>query len=284
MTTLIVFALAVPLVLLVVAGMIRIALFIATLGPPSVREGWTTGVVGRMGQGKSLYCMTIAHRHLKSGGTVVCNFRVDDSQLAGTVVEFRGWVPLLEVLVERLEGAPRGEGGRPDVRPALVLLDEAHLYAPASGQVLPEVARWILSHLRKLRCELMWCSQHEDRVSVGLRQQTAELVLVKRSQLGKRNFTAAHWEPEKFRKQGQEAIFKVHYRLSRRYTDLYRSWELIQPDVHGDEAGIVATLIDRLQTALGANDPVDDEKAPAANEGLPLNGHCTTDDNAVYSQ
>lgn len=240
---------SVPAFMLGIMGVGWLLMRLFTAGPPSVREGWITGVVGRMGQGKSLYVMTLAKRHLETGGTVISNFRIADP-LKGDWIEFRGWVPLLEVLVTRLENAPRDEGGRPRVQPALVLLDEAHLYAPANREVLPEVARWVLSHLRKLRSEMMWCTQHEARVASALREQTSEIVSVRRGQIRPRHFSASHWEPEKFRKPAADCLFKVQYSLKPSVLRLYRSWELIRPDVHGDSAGVVSALIERMELAL----------------------------------
>jgi hypothetical protein len=244
-----------PAILLVFAGLMRMALAIFMGGVPGVREGWITGVVGRMGQGKSLYIMTLAKKHLRYGGTVISNFAIDTSVTGGDWIEFRGWVALLEALVVRLEAAPLDKDGRPWVQPALVLLDEAHLYAPANGMVLPDVARWILSHLRKLRAEMMWCSQHESRVASALREQTAEIVSVRRQLLARNRFTAAVWEPEKFRKKGEDCLFKVSYSLNKSTISMYKSWQLIRPDEQGDSGGIVSGLIDRLE-ALAGQGPV----------------------------
>jgi hypothetical protein len=123
--------------------------------------------------------------------------------------------------------------------------------------VLPDVARWILSHLRKLRAEMIWCSQHEDRVATALRQQTHEMVIVKRKQFRVRSFCATFWEPEKFRKNGQDCLFKENYSLKKSVLRMYNSWDLITPDAHGDEGGIVSELIARLERLGSAPaDPV----------------------------
>lgn len=252
---------ALPALLIVFAGIMRLVLVLFTGGMPAVREGWISGVIGRMGQGKSLYVMTLARRHLRYGGTVISNFRIDTTVTGGNWVEFRGWVPLLESLVERLEGAPRDARGRPDVQPALVLLDEAHLYAPANGMVLPDVARWILSHLRKLRAEMMWCTQHESRVASALREQTSELVSVRRQLFMRNHFTAAVWEPEKFRKRNEECIFKVTYSLRPEVIEMFNSWDLIAPDAHGDAEGVVTALVDRIRALSIDTTELQDEAA-----------------------
>lgn len=239
--------LVIPAALVLLLLCVQLVAWSRYSGPPEVREGFVTGVVGRMGQGKSLYAMTVCRRHLANGGHVISNFRIDTSTTGGDWQEFRGWLELLTQLVERLEHAERDDAGRPKVQPAYVVLDEAHLYAPASGQVLPEIARYTLSHLRKLRAEMVWLTQHEARVATGLRDQTSEMVRVKRHPYFKRSFRAAVFEPEEMRRPRPEPMFTIGYRLSPKVFRMYRSWDLISPDEHGDTAGQLRALVERVR-------------------------------------
>src|SRR4051812_2604594 len=103
----------VPVSMLVLMGLLWFVTRLFMRGAPGVREGWITGIVGRMGQGKSLYAMTICRKHLAVGGTVISNFAIDTAETGGTWVQFTGWVTLLDSLVSRLEKAPKDADGKP---------------------------------------------------------------------------------------------------------------------------------------------------------------------------
>lgn len=217
-----------------------------TQGRPT-KVGFVTGVVGLRGQGKSVFAMSQVLQYLKRGGFVVCNF--DIKGYPGQTARFEGWTSLAELLVER---AIKGEK-------TIVVMDEAHIYAPASGQVFPKLANWVMSMLRKFNAEFMWITQHEKRVASGLRDQTNEMVGVKK--LTRHWFRARVYEPEAFRKHDAQPLYTLRYRLSQKVMDSFDSWEIIMPDEDTDELGLISDLVARLRAGGVSAEPAPDGSA-----------------------
>lgn len=256
-------------VVLVVAGVVmlllRVALLVLETGPPMMRPGWVGLIVGRMGQGKSLFAMWRVRKSLQYGCPVITNFHVETGAHPDAVVlQYNSWESLLRVLADRVVEAIR-TGVEP--RPALVVMDEAHLFAPASGQVLPSIARYIMSHARKFFVEILLITQHESRIAASVRDTVAEVVEVKRK--SRTRFRATTWEPETFRKLNARPMWAQRYALKPEIISLYGSWELLRPDEHADKDGVIQQILDRIEAAKNGLENAFEEVLEAVQEHLP---------------
>lgn len=194
-----------------VAGLMRLS----SSGPRPFYGGRVTGVVGRMGSGKTLFVVWTLQRRLLAGGTVAANFTLDVPGAKGTILRIRSWEDLAAL-------PPR----------TLAVVDEAHLWAPATaGRSIPAEVRWLLSHLRKLEIELWWITQHEDRVAAAVRQQTHEMVRCKRRGAGRRGVHVAEWfTPESLRSKDVKPLWRIRYRPTKRLISTYATHEMIAAD------------------------------------------------------
>lgn len=202
-------------------------------------EGRVTGIVGRKGHGKSLFAVHETLRHLgnpvwcrecgvKHRGVVASNTRLDlPAQLVPFYLFVESWDDLLSL--------PHA---------TLVVLDEVHLWAPAvQGQQLPPRVRWLLSQCRKLHLEIMWVSQHEDRVSLGLRRQTDEVGICRRgfvkASMCVRFFDIDELPRARQHQRGANRVrplWVFRYRVTRKLAAAYDTYQLLQPSSDTDEA------------------------------------------------
>lgn len=204
----------------VVGGMVVLGLLVVVLDHWMQRRrggrtsGRVVGVVGRMGSGKSYFAVRMAYSRLRAGARVCTNFTMNlPPHLAGNWQQFHGWDQFAEL------------------SDAVVIIDEAHLWAPSSQHLhFPTVARFKLSQARKFGLDVYWISQHEDRVNRTLRDLT-NMVYVCRSFFEGRYFSAKGYEPEKLRKKG-EHIDRRGYRLDLRVANMYDTLEILDVDDH----------------------------------------------------
>jgi KaiC/GvpD/RAD55 family RecA-like ATPase len=188
-------------------------------------SGRVVGVVGRMGSGKSYFAVRMAYRRLRSGCRVVTNFsmRLPD-ELAANWSQFRGWDQFA------------------DLEDAIVIIDEAHLYAPSHLPLaLPQVARWKLSQARKFGLDVYWISQHEDRVARILRDLTQYIYLCT-AWFDHLIFTAKGFEPEKLRRKGKHGetmhLDRKVYFFRSSVANLYDTLQILEIDQYVDDGTI----------------------------------------------
>jgi hypothetical protein len=234
-------------------------------------DGKVMGIVGRMGSGKSYMACRIALKRLKHGANVITNFsmNLDDApainalRLAGkrpSAVSKTLGIPIKKVRV--LWGVTgewsqfRGWEQFAEFDDAVVIIDEAHLYAPSNKTlVFPDVARFKMSQARKFRLDVIWLTQHENRVNTVLRDQT-NLIFVCRSWMSGAWFSALGYEPEKLRRHGQH-LERIGYRFNLAVAQLYNTLEILAADDHLIDGAMIratevataynATLRDRCE-------------------------------------
>lgn len=205
--------------LLLVLGLARYD----STGPRRFREGRVVGIVGRKGHGKTTFGVHEMARHYKRRvwcpecsewhmPTVATNGNLNlPAKLQPHLIHVATWEELLTL--------PHG---------TLVVIDEAHLWAPAlqAGQ-LPKHVRWYLSQCRKLHHEIIWISQHEDRVSLGLRRQTDEVGVCRKGFLG--GMKVQFFDIDVVRKKDVRPLWVYRYRINRRLSALFNTYQLLVP-------------------------------------------------------
>jgi hypothetical protein len=196
--------------------------------------GKVVGVVGRMGSGKSYFAVRMAYRRLGRGENVCSNFTVNTERLRG---RRRWWLPFTRVKTTFGTWTPfYGWEQIAELENCVVIVDEAHLYAPSSKSLqFPMVARWKLSMARKFGLDVYWISQHEDRVNRSIRDLT-NLIYVCNAWFDHLAFSAKGYEPEKVRRKDQH-VDRRFYFFSKYIASLYDTLEVLQVDEHlGDES------------------------------------------------
>lgn len=194
-------------------------------------NGQVTGIVGRMGSGKSYMAVRMAERRMRTGSRVVTNFSMKlvcpdgkhrrrhcPCKLAEQWRQWHGWEDFI------------------GLEDAVVIIDEAHLMAPSlDPRCIPEVAKWKLSMARKYKLDLYWITQHEDRVTRTLRDLTNEIYVCS-AWFGGLVFAAKGYEASQVRKGGRHAVRKM-YRFKLATARLYDTLEIMAPDRMVDRDG-----------------------------------------------
>lgn len=214
-------------------------------------SGRISGVVGKMGSGKSLFVVTkvilpaartMSKKHgLVCGHTgrkvrrLITNFSID-LPYDVEVIHLDGsriWDHLVELAHEL-----GGDSLRLD---ALVIIDEAHLFMPSDKMKMAQKARWVTSMARKMNAELWWITQNEMKIHKRLRDDTQLIWRVGRSANlwtllagPSKWFTARAFEPEKLNRLNSQPEDQRRYRLNRTAIKCYDSFELIVPDAEAD--------------------------------------------------
>lgn len=207
-----------------------VAMSIFTTGAKAKTTGKVVGIVGPMGSGKSYAAVRMALDRLQRGVNVYSNFHLDVDGLdcKGTWHPFLGWEQLA------------------DIRDAVVIVDEAHLYAPSHQHVnFPMLARWALAHGRKHGLDLYWISQHEDRVNKTLRALT-NYVGVCESYFSGRFFLVTYYAPEDLRK-AKKHMFRRFYRMDTKIADRYDTTATIEVDDYSLKGDSSAGALKRAQ-------------------------------------
>jgi len=200
-------------------------------GPP-LRPGFTCGVVGLRGHGKSLFVARLIAQRLHAGVNVVANFAVPGC------VRMVTWVDVILA-------PPR----------SFVVLDEAQTWAPSTaGQSLDPMAQWYFSHSRKLEHEVFWITQDETAVSSKVRVQTNEMIEVRR--MSRKWHRAASYSPRQFRKARAKALWAWWYTPSGAAIRVYDTMELVRPVAKEANAGpswveVVNACIDEIYRRRG---------------------------------
>lgn len=181
--------------------------------------GRVMGVVGRMGGGKTMFAVDLALRQIRLGGRVAANFHlngIDPEKFAF----IRGWDDYL--LAED----------------CLVIIDEAHLWAPSShSKTFPMAARTALAFGRKSGVSTVWIAQHESRVNRTLLDLTTDMVLCSSSA---RRLRVEFWSIEDFRKQNKKPWLVERRRIRPDVANAYNTKEKILVDSYLD--GVDASM------------------------------------------
>lgn len=213
------------------------------------RAGWTTGVVGLRGGGKSLFVARLIATRLKAGVPVVANFSVPGCE------RMTSW--------EDCIAAPPG---------TMVVLDEAHQWARASAGKSPDpMADWYVSHSRKLGHEVWWIAQHESQIAGFVKNQTNEMVECEQW-LGSRH-RAKSFAPHAFRKKDSKPLWVWWYSPRGAATRVYDTYELVEPVINDRDPShvveqklrlrnLIAEINRKRASANGVADPGTIEEPP----------------------
>jgi len=217
---------------LIAVSLVGFALYLAAVirrrRRPLVPTGQVIGVVGRMGAGKSVFATRYALRVLASGVDVAANYTIEVPEgLPGRFIPFSGWNDIA------------------DLHDCVLIIDEAHLYAPShQHRNFPMIARTSLAFARKRNMDVVWCSQHEDRVNRTLRDLTTSMVLCRRLRPG---VHSAEWfEPENFRKPG-ESFLRERFRLDPAVRAAFSTSEVIAVDEYALQGDASAAAVRRSE-------------------------------------
>lgn len=222
-------------------------------------SGKVVGVVGRMGSGKSYFAVRMAYTRIKAGATVVTNFTMNlPPELADRWRRFDGWESML------------------DLEDCVVIIDEAHLWAPSSEhRNFPMIARWKMAQARKFGLDVYWISQHEDRVNRTLRDLT-NMIYVCQSYFDGKYFSAKGYEPEKLRRKDQH-IDRRGYRFDLAIASLYDTLEILELDDHVAAGSQITQAIGRARNERRADGPQrSEDRPPAADDNLSRFGGAST--------
>lgn len=151
--------------LFVVLGVLLLVVRLMFADPYSYpfSPGSVVGVFGRQGSGKSVYLTSLALAAALDGRPIAANYPIDFGSLPVDFVFFRSWSEL------------------DSLRGRVILLDEAHLWAPSwDNSALSTSNRALLSQLRKRRCSFVYAAQHPARVAKTLRELSTDVVLANR--------------------------------------------------------------------------------------------------------
>lgn len=186
------------------------------------RPGWTCGVVGLKGGGKSLFVARLVARRLDKGVNIVSNMAFEGCE------RMRSWEDLIL--------APED---------TMVVLDEAHQWAKSQAGKTPDpMADWYISHARKLRHEVWWIAQHETQVAGFVKNQTNEMVSVEEWIGGVHR--AKSFAPHEFRKAKAKALWSWWYSPRGAAIRVYDTLELVRPVISDRDSENVRQQKQRL--------------------------------------
>lgn len=256
----------------IAAGFVAIMGVLSALTNRTYRfaSGRISGVVGRMGTGKSLFVVSRVllpvAKQLASRRGLYCSHT--GRQVRQIVTNFSLELPYKGVPVRVLDpstmpifdellltdcecgSVERGKHRNECyvVRDALVVLDEVHMYIPGGKLKLDPAAAYFMSMARKLNCEVWWVTQSTLKLHKRVRDDTQEIWCVGRRGglltllLGPSKwFVGRSYQPEQIGQSGNAPrnagtdkplgyIEQRSYRLSKRVLACYRSFDLIAPD------------------------------------------------------
>lgn len=150
------------------------------------------GVVGRNGQGKTLFAVRRALAELERGVPVYANFTIKRENC-------HVWHTPKDLL---------------KLRHGFVIIDEANITFPSRFFAkIPPTMLYMWSQCRKLDLTIMWTAQHEDRVDKALKELTSQVWQVRRfgrtqrwQPVGPQLFRAKAYLYEELRKQKRTCL------------------------------------------------------------------------------
>lgn len=169
-----------------------------------LRLGWVFLVVGMRGSGKSLFVARLIADRLRAGVNVVANFTVEGCAF------MQSWDDVIL--------APPG---------TMVVLDEAHQWARATGRTPDPLADWYVSHARKLGHEVWVIAQHESQIAGFVKNQTNQIVSCHKLVEGRHRAQA--WDPATFRKNQARPLWSWWYSPEGAAVKVFNTKELVRP-------------------------------------------------------
>lgn len=137
--------------------------------------------------------------------------------------------------------------------PGVIIMDEAHLYMPARGSLrLPMSWLALFSQTRKRGWDLLWSTQHENRVDRVLRDVTNWMWLCEASKWPwdprgtTRYFKARCYSPEGFRSE-KGFMYSNYHRFRQDVADRYDTFGQV------NEAAHLRAAKDHYRDAQGAS-------------------------------
>ena len=164
-------------------------------------------VVGPRGWGKTLYVVQRIVDHLTAGGRVVTNVSVEGSY-SGELIKADHWGAVWEA------------------QSALVVIDEAHLWAPSwDWKALNSVDRFSLTNGRKSETETILVTHHVERLAATLRALLTEVAVCNRPR--GRMFSAKVFQVEDAYKARARALRSLYWYRSDGLSAAYDTAEVV---------------------------------------------------------
>jgi hypothetical protein len=220
--------------------------------PGKLQEGKVFGVVGKMGYGKTSFAVGhFAIPALKQGRTVVSNFTIRDDDLPGRSVLMRPSSFGSDLLgigsslqLDRETGEPASgwfvdtacNCGKQDkaqeacgCNGALVIIDESHLFVPASNsrQLPVELHQWF-TMARKNHVEVVWLTQYWKWVHATVRRLSTDIWDC-RPTLVRGRHEAYCFNPHDMDDKQRIAHAKVDYSITEALVSRYDTYEIVVP-------------------------------------------------------
>lgn len=195
-------------------------------------QGSLEGFVGRFGAGKTLLMTHKGWRAHKEYDEVWTNYGLNEDQFDRPICRIGSGAAFFDMLRDALDV----QDGRPEGTKRLVMLDEIHSLFDARGWAnVPLEALTPLSQLRKAGVTIFFTSQHESQIEKRLRNYCNFLWLCRcwGSAFNFRRdaplvFWAKCYDAHDFRKPGAEDLGTHFFRLSKKKTRLYDTFEVIE--------------------------------------------------------
>lgn len=234
--------------LLSIAGCVVLGLFMRfwSKGPRRLREGRVTGIIGRKGHGKSMFMVhealrTLGEKQLCAKCTDEQGRKVFHPRRVAANFDLRAPEARHQQYVHRI----RSFDDLYDLpHMTLCFIDEIGIWFPAANGAppLPESVRHMLGQCRKYVLEIVWCTQREDRVTLGVRAQTDEIGICRKGAF--RQMSVRFFEPEDVQqgrpKNNIKPLWTYRYRVNRKLGRAYNTYEFIALDGSAGE-GVRAT-------------------------------------------
>jgi Zonular occludens toxin (Zot) len=217
-----------------------------------IREGMVLGVVGKMGYGKTSFIVSnYAIPALRAGRTVVANFTIRADDLPGQCVRLEAHQFGADLLgigsslnTDPTTGEPVtgwfydtactcGKDGNDRVQcgcnAAVVVLDEAHLFVPASNsRPLPvELMQWF-TMARKNHVQVIWATQYWKWVHSAARRLSSQIWVCEPGKMRGNHVANCH-EPFALEQRESVPLASIKYQITESLVSRYDSWEVVVP-------------------------------------------------------
>ncbi len=167
------------------------------------------GFTGLPGSGKTYYAVKRALEAGKKGIPVWANFKIDLSDSGKNFYRFKD---LKEVF---------------HVRKGLIIVDEINLVCPSRfwNKFPPELA-YFWSQTRKFELDIIWTSQHIDRVDKIIKEISNYCWVFKSLPFGLH--IANKFLPEHVTKEKRECYDRIFFRIDKNIAKCYNTYEAIE--------------------------------------------------------
>lgn len=162
------------------------------------------GIVGLPGAGKTYYISKIGLEAIKKGRKVYANYKLEGSTY---------YNDLSEVC---------------NVEDGLILVDEINLTCPSRWwDRFPPKLAYFWSQTRKLKLDIYWTAQHQDRVDKIVREISNYIWKINNLIGGYRVMT--EYLPEQINKAKREVIARRFFHINKEIFKHYNTYERIKP-------------------------------------------------------